>query len=205
MIFSTFLKGKQPSSPGDAAFLRLDIYQYNIRADPTDTPPGDQVILPGRADPKHATPSRHDHCGDVAAGQFDPGVGDKAQPPTIPDADHFFAIKLRKFTHNISPQQRICAPECVYASPSLSSCSLYINNALSVSILLKGRQLPSCKHHNNQLSACWQKRHSAPGEVSEGWLALREQGAQRPSEPLLWVLSVRPQKVPPPAGTGKSN
>ena len=91
------------------------------------------------------------------------------------------------------------------SNSSLSSCLLGLNYAPSVSMLLKSRQLSSCKHYNNQLSACLQKRHSAPGEVSEGWLALREQGAQRPSEPLLWVLSVRPQKVPPPAGTGTSD
>ena len=109
VFYQLFLvsKWQEAFAPGDAAILRFDVNQDNIRADAADAFPGDQIILPGRADPKGPAPPGYDYRRNTPLRQTETGVSDKPQSPPIPDADHFLAVKLRKFTHIHSP---LCQP-----------------------------------------------------------------------------------------------
>ena len=95
------LQGEKALRTGNSTFFRFYVYQYDVRPDATDTPPGDHKVLPLAEKPEISAPSRHDDGLDVAVGYGHFHIGDKPQTATVTDTDHFLAEKLGKFTHHI--------------------------------------------------------------------------------------------------------
>ena len=106
--FFTFFPGKpskqQPRFPSlAAAFLRLDIHQYDIRPHAADPAPGDHIIIPSAQQSEEPARPRNNDGLDRSRGDLHAGIADKSQPPAVGYADHFLAVQLRKFCGHTAP------------------------------------------------------------------------------------------------------
>ena len=97
----------------DPAFVQFDVHQYDIRAYPANTIPRDQKVTASSHQPeKPAWPRNHD-CNDVSLRQLHLHIRNKTQPFPVTDADHLFALQLRKSDrHTLPPQKEICFSLC---------------------------------------------------------------------------------------------
>ena len=100
-----FLGDKSGLRPGNTAFLRFYVYQNDVRSDPFDAIPGDQEVIPPPPKAEKAASSRHDNGGDPPLRQLDPGIGDKAQPQPVPNANDLLAVQIRKPGNTQPPKQ----------------------------------------------------------------------------------------------------
>jgi hypothetical protein len=91
------LQAKTQPWPGNPALIRFYVHQNDVRADPLDAIPGDHEVVPGAQQPEKPAGAGHHDGVDAPLGQLDDGVADKAQPPSVVDADDLLAVQVRKF------------------------------------------------------------------------------------------------------------
>ena len=94
------------------------------------------------------------------------------------------------------------------SNSGLSRCLKYgaypkaSTKSLPFPCFIKGTIKPYGTHRKKQHGASLHQRKCAGGVHRGGAVCARERTLSPSPMPLLWVLSVRTQKVPPPAGTG---
>jgi hypothetical protein len=85
----------------DPAVFRFGIHQYNIRPDAPDAVPGDYKIIPAASE-SHQPAGTGDHNSAYFSFRyFHDHIRDKAKSLAIAEADHFLALKIRKFAAHI--------------------------------------------------------------------------------------------------------
>ena len=92
-----YLEQKSFSGPGDSALIGPALHQHDIRADFFDAAPGDYVIVPAACHPEKSAGTGDDDGTEIAFGEIDLYIGDKAQPLAGADTDHFLALEVGKF------------------------------------------------------------------------------------------------------------
>ena len=88
---------KTKLAPGNAAFVRLDIYQNDVGAHLTDTAPWDHIVIPPAPQMQKTAGAGHDDGHYLPLRQLDPHVGDEAQPLSVADGDDLLAEQVREF------------------------------------------------------------------------------------------------------------
>ena len=106
-VFITLYK-KWGFDSGDAAFLRLDIYQYNIRTDALDTVPGDHKIVPVPQNAEKPAGARNHNGADLPLRHFDFCIVNKAQPAPVADTNDLFAFEIVKAYGHIQHPFPVC-------------------------------------------------------------------------------------------------
>ena len=114
--FPLFYRWKGKFPPTYATFLRFYIHKDNVRADATDTVPGNYVVLPPSPQAQQLTGTGDDHGAKLSLRQFDPGITDKPQPPSIPNTNNLLAVQLRKFGHMQPSKNRILVKDMMHPS-----------------------------------------------------------------------------------------
>ena len=87
---------KDLSGPGNPTFVRIYVYQHDVRAYAADAVPGDHIVVLSTEKAEIFAGSRHDDGYHLAFRQLDPGIADEPQSPAVADADDLFAVQLRK-------------------------------------------------------------------------------------------------------------
>ena len=101
-----FVQSKQQfgSATEDAALIRPDVHQHNVRANPADTVPGNHKIVPGRAKTTQFALPRHYDGRNLSVWELNNHIPDKAQPPSVADTDDLFAMQIRELCrHSKTP------------------------------------------------------------------------------------------------------
>ena len=80
--------------PGDAAGVRVGLYQDDIRPNLADTVPWNSQIVRRPHQPQHLAGAGNQNGLDVSLGDFHLHILDKSQPTSIADANDLFTLEL---------------------------------------------------------------------------------------------------------------
>ena len=76
----------------NTAFVWLYIYQNDVRTDPPDAVPWDDIVLFVPQKSEKTAGSGNNDGEDMSIRQIDAGIGDISQPLSVTDTDDLFAV-----------------------------------------------------------------------------------------------------------------
>ena len=93
---TNFLQPKTQPCPGNTAGIRFYVYQNDVRADPFDAIPGDNVVIPVTQNTPNAAGGGDNDGVDPPLWQLHNGIGYIPQPPPVANANNFLTVQVRK-------------------------------------------------------------------------------------------------------------